>query len=92
MSYTQLPPLLTHKQQPISALVFDPVSDALWSGTASGYVAAQYPTNAAGIAYMATTQGHPVVKLAATEKDVKAITESGMGAWGKGGVNKWYHP
>lgn len=92
MSYQQLPPLIDHRQQSISALAFDPVSDALWAGTALGSVAAQYPTNARGIQYPATTQGHPVLKLSASEKDVKAVTESGMGAWGKGGVNKWYYP
>ncbi|KAG9034379.1 poly(A)-specific ribonuclease [Tulasnella sp. JGI-2019a] len=91
MAYAPLPALVHHRQELISCLSFDTVSDVLWSGSASGSVTAHYPTNVRGVTYPATTKGHPVTRLVASEKDVKAITESGMGSWAKGGMNKWYY-
>ncbi|KIO23414.1 hypothetical protein M407DRAFT_78054 [Tulasnella calospora MUT 4182] len=83
--------LLHPRHQPILSLAFDPTSDVLWSGTAGGSVTAHYPTHARGVTYPATTKGHPVTKVVCTDKEVRAVTESGMGSWGKGGVNKWYY-
>lgn len=83
--------LLHPRHQPILSLAFDPTSDVLWSGTAGGSVTAHYPTHARGVSYPATTKGHPVTKVVCTDKEVRAVTESGMGSWGKGGVNKWYY-
>ncbi|KAG8872977.1 poly(A)-specific ribonuclease [Tulasnella sp. 331] len=91
MAYAPLPALVHPRQELISCLSFDTVSDVLWSGSASGSVTAHYPTNVRGVTYPATTKGHPVTRLVASEKDVKAVTESGLGSWAKGGMNKWYH-
>ena len=93
MAYSLLPSLVhPHGQQAISSVAFDPVSDVLWSGTSLGSVTAHYPSNTPGVRFRATTKGHQVTKIATTEKDVKAVTESGIGAWGKGGVNRWFYP
>lgn len=91
MAYAPLPALAHPRQELISCLAFDTVSDVLWSGSASGSVTAHYPTNVRGVTYPATNKGHPVTRLVASEKDVRAISESGMGSWAKGGMNRWYY-
>ncbi|GBE82668.1 ubiquitin carboxyl-terminal hydrolase-domain-containing protein [Sparassis latifolia] len=95
-TYRPLPPI-THQRdvfpQPITALSFDPLSDTLWAGSDSGNVVAYYTSHGIrGVAF--PVGGDLAVKdLIATEANVRAvgIASDGMGAWSKGGVNKWYY-
>jgi PAB-dependent poly(A)-specific ribonuclease subunit 2 len=95
-TYHPLEPLVnfpvTYPQVP-TALSFDPVSDVLWVGSASGSVCAHYgETTSNGVTFPASSaHGEPVLKLLASENDVKALVRDAIGSWGKGGVNKWYH-
>ena len=90
MSYTVLQPLIHPRHLPISSLSFDHDSDVLWSGSSTGSITAHYPTPVRGVTYPASRESHQVTKVDASEKDVKAICESGIGAWSKGGMNRWY--
>ncbi|KAI0059101.1 PAB-dependent poly-A-specific ribonuclease subunit PAN2 [Artomyces pyxidatus] len=78
--------------QPITALSFDLVSDTLWSGTNSGNVTAYYtPRGMRGVTF--PVGGNMAVKkVVADETHVRAcgVAGEGVGAWSKGGVNKWY--
>ncbi|TFY82963.1 hypothetical protein EWM64_g1049 [Hericium alpestre] len=79
--------------QPITALSFDPVSDTLWSGTNTGNVTAYYtPQGLRGVRFP-VGGSLAVKKLVADESFVRAcgLDSEGVGSWGKGGVNKWYH-
>lgn len=79
--------------QPITALSFDPVSDTLWAGNNSGIVTAYH--TAQGIRGVTFPVGGDlaVKAIIASDSNVRAsgVSSSGLGAWGKGGVNKWYH-
>lgn len=78
--------------QPITALSFDPVSDALWTGTDSGSIVAAYtPAGIHGVRYP-VGGGFAVKKIIAGENYVNAIGGAGVGvgSWTKGGMNKWY--
>ncbi|KAI0094078.1 PAB-dependent poly-A-specific ribonuclease subunit PAN2 [Irpex rosettiformis] len=78
--------------QPITALSFDPVSDTLWAGNNSGIIASYY--TAQGIRGVTFPVGGDlaVKSIVATDSLVRAsgVSSNGIGAWGKGGVNKWY--
>lgn len=89
-------PLITHQRdifpQPITALCFDPVSDTLWSGNNSGRITAYYSAQGnSGVTY--PVGGDLAVKgIVAGDSLVRAsgISSNGIGAWTKGGVNKWF--
>ncbi|KAI0637414.1 ubiquitin carboxyl-terminal hydrolase-domain-containing protein [Trametes polyzona] len=87
-TYHQLPPITSWSPQPISALSFDPVSDILWLGTKSGHVCGNYSTK--GLPGVQYPVGGDVGRVLATDTSVVAFGGEGIGAWGKGGVNKWY--
>ncbi|KAI0293442.1 PAB-dependent poly-A-specific ribonuclease subunit PAN2 [Russula brevipes] len=79
--------------QAITTLSFDPTSDTLWSGTNSGNVTAYYtPQGIQGVSFP-VGGGLAVNKLVADETQVRAqgIAGEGVGAWSKGGVNRWYY-
>ncbi|KAI0247045.1 PAB-dependent poly-A-specific ribonuclease subunit PAN2, partial [Lactifluus subvellereus] len=79
--------------QPITALSFDPTSDTLWSGTNTGNVTAYYtPQGVRGVSFP-VGGGLSVNKIVADETQVRAygVAAEGVGAWSKGGVNKWYY-
>jgi hypothetical protein len=79
--------------QAITALSFDPTSDALWSGANSGNVTAYYtPQGIRGVSFP-VGGGLAVNKVVADETQVRAqgVTGEGVGAWSKGGVNRWYY-
>ncbi|KIK63543.1 hypothetical protein GYMLUDRAFT_40586 [Collybiopsis luxurians FD-317 M1] len=90
-----LAPIVVHAYpQPISALCFDPVSDALWVGNSDGYVSAHHSIQGLrGVCFK--TGDFPVLKISADENSVKAASGggngNGAGSWAKGGMNKWYH-
>lgn len=94
-TYHEIHPI-THQQeiypQPITALCFDPVSDTLWSGNNSGMVTAYYSAQGMrGVTY--PIGGDLAVKgIIASDSTVRAagISSNGIGAWTKGGVNKWF--
>lgn len=95
-TYHAIPPI-THQRdvfpQPLTALCFDPVSDTLWSGNNSGIVTAYYSARGMrGVSYRAG--GDLAVKgIIAGDSLVRAsaISSEGIGAWTKGGVNKWFY-
>lgn len=95
-AYRPIAPI-THQRnifsQPVSALCFDPVSDTLWAGTNAGNAVAYYtPRGMRGVTFR--VGGDLAVRdILADESSVFAsgVDSNGVGAWTKGGVNKWYH-
>ncbi|KAH9934990.1 uncharacterized protein B0H18DRAFT_979313 [Fomitopsis serialis] len=82
-TYRQIAPITYQRDvfpQPVTALAFDPVSDTLWTGLNSGIVMAYTPRKGCG-------------RIAAGDSTVRAfgVASESVGAWGKGGVNKWNH-
>ncbi|PFH50685.1 hypothetical protein AMATHDRAFT_144561 [Amanita thiersii Skay4041] len=79
--------------QPVSALSFDPVSDTLWAGTNTGFITAFYgPRGVRGVSF--PVGGNLAVnKITAGDNSVRGsgVGSGGMGAWAKGGMNKWYY-
>ncbi|KAJ3807230.1 ubiquitin carboxyl-terminal hydrolase-domain-containing protein [Lentinula aff. lateritia] len=88
-----LAPIVIHAfPHPISALSFDPVSDALWVGSGNGYVSAHHSIQGLrGVCFKAGDL--PVLKVVADENSVKAASAGGdgVGSWVKGGMNKWFY-
>jgi hypothetical protein len=78
--------------QPTTALSFDPVSDTLWAGRASGHVVAFHSTGGMRGVMFPVGEHMGVKKLIASETYVRALSQAGegVGQWSKGGVNKWY--
>jgi hypothetical protein len=91
-SYHPLPPLVPRNYpQIVTSLSFDPVSDALWAGHASGTVCMYHGlTRVQGVSFV-VGRGTPAQKLLLSDNTITACSSSGVGVWGKGGVNKWYH-
>lgn len=94
--YRSIPPITDERDvypQPITALAFDPISDTLWAGLNSGNVVAYYTSQGMRGVSFPVGGGLAVKKLTATESGVRAfgLSSEGIGAWGKGGVNKWYY-
>ncbi|KAH9999109.1 PAB-dependent poly-A-specific ribonuclease subunit PAN2 [Russula vinacea] len=94
-SYRPVVPIAPHDAVPqvITALSFDPTSDTLWSGANSGNVTAYYtPQGIRGVSFP-VGGGLAANKVIADETQVRAqgVAGEGMGAWSKGGVNKWYY-
>ncbi|KIJ44196.1 hypothetical protein M422DRAFT_252212, partial [Sphaerobolus stellatus SS14] len=94
MTYNVIAPIVQQDLYPlpISALAFDPVSDTLWAGNSAGIVAAYHGSSRARGVYFPVGDGRPVRKIAAGDIQIRALPDSGvgLGAWSKGGVNKWY--
>ena len=95
MTYHPIPPNTQQRDvfpQPITALFFDPVSDTLWTGNNSGIVTAYY--TAQGIRGVTFTVGGDlaVKRIIASDSNVRAsgVSSNGVGAWAKGGANKWF--
>ncbi|KAF8274229.1 PAB-dependent poly-A-specific ribonuclease subunit PAN2 [Lactarius quietus] len=79
--------------QIITALSFDPVSDTLWAGANNGNVTAYYtPRGVRGVSFP-VGGSLAVSKVIADETQVRACgaAAEGVGAWSRGGVNKWYY-
>lgn len=79
--------------QVVTALSFDLVSDTLWAGTNTGNVTAYYtPRGVRGVSFP-VGGGLAVNKVVADETQVRACgaAAEGVGAWSRGGVNKWYY-
>jgi PAB-dependent poly(A)-specific ribonuclease subunit 2 len=75
---------------PFVSLCFDPVSDVLWTGNTSGQVQAyDGASRMRGVSYF-VNRGDPVKKIIASESTVTAACSTAVGAWGKGGCNKWH--
>ncbi|KAF8333955.1 ubiquitin carboxyl-terminal hydrolase-domain-containing protein [Cantharellus anzutake] len=91
-SYHPLQPLVPRDYpQVVTSLSFDPVSDALWAGHASGTVCMYHGLiRVQGVSFV-VGRGTPVQKLLLSDNTVTACSSSGIGVWGKGGANKWYH-
>jgi len=75
----------------ISALSFDPVSDVLWAGNGLGQVAAYYRNRMRGVTF--PVGENYVSSLSVSDSQIYAMTIAGqgLGAWSRGGVNKWHH-
>jgi PAB-dependent poly(A)-specific ribonuclease subunit 2 len=76
MPYRVLPPIVNFSHhQPVTSLAFDPVSDLLWAGTATGSVNAVYGSglNSRGVVFPASINLEAVNRLVTSDKDVKAI-------------------
>jgi PAB-dependent poly(A)-specific ribonuclease subunit 2 len=95
MSYNVVAPITqqrTHYPIPVSALAFDPVSDCLWASNTTGTLSAYHGHTRLRGVYFPAGDNHPVKKITAGDIQVRALPDSGtgLGAWSKGGVNKWY--
>lgn len=97
-TYQPCPPIHQHADafripDSISALSFDPLSDTLWAGLSSGRIVSFYSSRGyRGVSF--PVGGDAAVRgLIATDSNVRAfaVGGDGVGAWGKGGVNKWYY-
>lgn len=95
LTYHTLPPN-THQRdvfpQPITALAFDPVSDTLWAGNNSGSITSYYTAQGIRGATFPVGGDLAVKRIVANDSNVRAsgVSSEGIGAWGKGGINKWY--
>lgn len=95
MSYSVVVPIVQQRNLypiPVSALAFDPVSDCLWAGSSTGSAAAYHGRTRLRGVYFPVGDGRSVKKIAAGDTQVRALSDPGMGlgAWSKGGANKWY--
>ena len=79
--------------QIITALSFDPVSDTLWAGANTGNVTAYYTLRGVRGVSFPVGGDLAVNKLVADETQVRACgaAAEGVGAWSRGGVNRWYY-
>lgn len=94
MIYSQIPANPLHSNIcSITALAFDPVSDTLWGGNSAGSLVAYHSQQPFRGVYFPVGDNRPVKKIFPGESHVRAMTESGLGlgAWTKGGCNKWYY-
>lgn len=89
--YRSIAPVATHAQ-PVTALAFDPVSDSLWTGDHAGTVLALHSVYAVRGVSFPVGGTLPVKQLTVADNHVRALglTGHGLGAWAKGGMNKWY--
>ncbi|KAG9318200.1 ubiquitin carboxyl-terminal hydrolase-domain-containing protein [Chiua virens] len=78
--------------QPVSAIAFDPVSDSLWAGHDDGTLVALHSLH--GLRGVSFPVGGPlpVKQITVADNHVRAlgIAGHGVGAWAKGGMNKWF--
>lgn len=90
--YRSTLPIRTHAQ-PVTALAFDPVSDTLWSGDNAGTVLAVHSVHAIRGVSFPVGGALPVKHIAVADNHLRALGAAGLGvgAWAKGGVNKWYY-
>jgi PAB-dependent poly(A)-specific ribonuclease subunit 2 len=79
--------------QPVTALAFDPVSDAIWAGDNAGVVCALHSIHGVRGVSFPVGGALPVKQLAVADNHVRALglAGHGVGAWAKGGMNKWYY-
>ena len=88
---------ITHQRdifpQPITALCFDPVSDTLWTGQNSGSIISYYSAQGVRGVTFPVGGGLAVKNIVASDANVRAsgLSSDGVGAWSKGGVNKWFY-
>jgi len=83
--------LLQQHGQPVTTISFDPVSDILWAGTNTGNVVALYtPRGMRGVGFRVGGD-LAVKKIISGDQYVRAVGSEGVGQWGKGGRNQWYH-
>ncbi|KAG8217260.1 PAB-dependent poly(A)-specific ribonuclease subunit PAN2 [Butyriboletus roseoflavus] len=78
--------------QPVTALAFDPVSDSIWTGDNAGTVTALHSLHGLRGVSFPVGGALPVKQLAVADNHVRALglAGHGVGAWAKGGTNKWY--
>lgn len=95
-TYRQIAPITYQRDVfplPVTALAFDPSSDTLWTGLNSGIIIAFYtPQGMRGVT-LPIGGGLAVKRIVASDSNIRAfgVASEGVGAWGKGGVNKWNH-
>ena len=77
----------------VTALSFDPVSDTLWAGSNAGIVSAYYSAQGIRGVTFPIGGGLAVKSLIAGDSTVRAtgLSSDGVGAWTKGGANKWFY-
>ncbi|GJJ12243.1 hypothetical protein Clacol_006484 [Clathrus columnatus] len=93
MIYNQIQPNPLHSNiYPLTALAFDPVSDILWGGNSAGSLMAYHSQPPYRSVYFPVGGNGAVKKIISGESQVRAMNETGLGlgAWTKGGLNKWY--
>lgn len=75
---------------PVTALVFDPYSDVLWTGSA-GQISAYYHNRTRGVYWRHSK--NTITKIAAEDSHVRVIDVVGrqLGAYSKGGVTRWQY-
>ncbi|KZP32520.1 PAB-dependent poly-A-specific ribonuclease subunit PAN2 [Athelia psychrophila] len=91
-TYRPAPSLSNIQGHSVTALAFDPVSDALWTGSNTGNVVALYtPRGMRGVAFP-VGGSLAVKKIIVGDQYVRAVglDSPGVGQWGKGGRNQWY--
>lgn len=78
--------------QPVTALAFDPVSDSVWAGDNSGLVFALHSLHGLRGVSFPVGGALPVKQLVVADNHVRALglAGHGVGAWAKGGMNKWF--
>ncbi|KAG6379196.1 ubiquitin carboxyl-terminal hydrolase-domain-containing protein [Boletus reticuloceps] len=86
-------PIASHGQLPVTALAFDPVSDSIWAGDNAGAVCALHSIHGLRGVSFPVGGALPVKQLAVADNHVRALglAGHGVGAWAKGGMNKWYY-
>ena len=77
----------------MTSLCFDTVSDTLWAGHNSGSVVAYFSAQGMRGVTFPVGGSLAVKNLIAGDAHVRAagIGSDGVGAWSKGGVNKWFY-
>ncbi|KAG8769786.1 poly(A)-specific ribonuclease [Ceratobasidium sp. 428] len=95
-TYHPVPSIHLSSPVPVTSLSFDPVSDVLWTGSATGLVTGYFGNIDSGYAGNLTrgvtfpVRGETgVLRLLTGEKDIKALGNGGFGSWAKGGANRW---
>ncbi|KAK7689093.1 hypothetical protein QCA50_007784 [Cerrena zonata] len=78
---------------PVTALAFDPLSDTLWTGSDDGKIVAYHGTQGMRGVVFPVGGNYTVQNIIATDASVRAfgVSSDGLGAWTRGGVNKWFY-
>lgn len=91
-AYEAITPITLPYQQAVTALSFDPASDALWVGSDSGYVTSYCsPQGLRGVSFRAGDLA--VQRIISGDSYVRAmsVSSNGLGSWAKGAMNKWFY-